>query len=514
MVEPSGKGEGRVSDNRSGPPATAADPTVTRRRVLQGAGGLFAAAAFPTAAATPGRSQAARATSSAEVTGRLARYMVESRDRSLPPEVAREARHRILDTLGAIVSGAHLKPGEMAIRYVRGQGGTPEASVFTTDIRTSAINAALTNGMFGHADETDDFEPETKAHPGCVVVPAAFAMAERENRSGIDLLKAVVLGYDLCCRFLLALGADLVRATHRSAEGTSATMGSVAAAASLARLDEQGMRYALSYAAQQVSGLWSWTRDTEHVEKAFDFAGMGARNGVTAAIMVQTGFTGVSEVLEGEHNVLDALSTAPKPEEMVAGLGTRFFVTETAIKVFSVGYPVQAPLDAFLTLRRQHGLTAENVDRITVRLPEDGARIVDNSAMPDVNCQHLIAVALIDGTVSFSDSHSRERMGDPKVLAVKERVQLIADRALMVPDAPRSGFVEVRLRDGRTVNHFTRYPPGTKENPLDTEAVNEKARGLMAPVLGADRAEAIIRRVNTLEEVATVRELLPFLTRS
>ena len=69
------------------------------------------------------------------------------------------------------------------------------------------------------------------------------------------------------------------------------------------------MRYALSYAAQQVSGLWSWERDTEHVEKAFDFAGMGARNGVTAALMAQAGFTGVPDVLDGEHNVLEALST-------------------------------------------------------------------------------------------------------------------------------------------------------------------------------------------------------------
>ena len=88
---------------------------------------------------------------------------------------------------------------------------------------------------------------------------------------------------------------------------------------------------------------------------------------------------------------------------MVAGLGSRFFVTETAIKTFSVGYPIQAPLDALITLRRQHGLTADNVESILVRLPEDGARIVDNSAMPDVNCQHLIAVALIDGGVSFRD---------------------------------------------------------------------------------------------------------------
>ena len=151
------------------------------------------------------------------------------------------------------------------------------------------MNAALANGMFAHADETDDFEPVTKAHPGCAVVPAALAMAEREGRSGAELLAAVTLGYDVCCRFLLALGPDHVRASHRSAEGTSSTMGAVAAAASLARLDEKGMRYALSYAAQQVSGVWSWVRDAEHVEKAFDFSGMGARNGVTAAIMAQTG---------------------------------------------------------------------------------------------------------------------------------------------------------------------------------------------------------------------------------
>jgi 2-methylcitrate dehydratase PrpD len=449
--------------------------------------------------------------SATEITGRLARYMAEARERSLAPDVAREARHRILDALAAMVSGAHLKPGAMAIRYARAQGGVAEATVVTTDIRTSAVNAALANGMFAHADETDDFHPATKAHPGCSVVPAAFAMAEREGSSGAELLRAVTLGYDVCCRFLLALGPDLVRANHRSAEGTSSTMGSVGAAASLARLDEKGMRYALSYAAQQVSGVWSWVRDAEHVEKAFDFSGMGARNGVTAAIMVRLGFTGVWDVLDGEHNALMALSTEPKPGEMVAGLGSRYFISETAIKPFSVGYPIQAPLDAFLKLRRGHGLSEGNVERIVVRLPEDGARIVNDRSMPDVNCQHIIALALVDGTVSFEDSHSYERMADPKVRAAKERVQLIADRELMDPAAPRSGRVEVKLRDGRTVSHFTRHAPGTKENPLDTERVNEKARLLMAPVLGAERTEEVIRRVNALEELEDVRELGPFL---
>jgi 2-methylcitrate dehydratase PrpD len=399
----------------------------------------------------------------------------------------------------------------MAIRYVRAQGGVAEATVLATDIVTSAVNAALVNGMFAHADETDDFEPVTKAHPGSAIVPAALAMAERDGRSGAELLAAVTLGYDVCCRFLLALGADHVRASHRSAEGTSSTMGAVAAAASLARLDENGMRYALSYAAQQVSGVWSWVRDAEHVEKAFDFSGMGARNGVTAALMVQLGFTGVSDVLDGEHNALQALSVDPKPEEMVAALGSRFFVTETAIKPYSVGYPIQAPLDAFLTLVREHALNESNVESIVVRLPEDGARVVNNRSMPDICCQHIIALALVDGGVSFEDSHSYERMADPKVRSVRDRVELIADRALMDPAAPRSGRVEVKLRDGRTVSHFTRHAPGTKENPMDTDSVNHKARLLMAPVLGDVRTKEVIRRVNALEELRDVRALRPFL---
>src|SRR5262249_29904702 len=379
------------------------------------------------------------------------------------------------------------RAGKMAIASAGAGGGSGKARVLPTNTKTTAVNAALANGMFAHADETDDFEPVTKAHPGSHVVPAALAMAEREGRSGAELLAAVTLCYHVCCRLLLALRPGPVRGSHRSAEGTSSTMGAAAAAASLAGLDEKGMRYALSYAAQQVSGIWSWVRDAGHVEKAFDFSGMGARNGVTAAIMAQMGFTGVWDVLDGEHNALIALSAEPKPEEIVAGLGSRFFVTETAIKLFSVGYPIQAPLDAFLTLVREHRLSIDNVERIVVKLPEDGARIVNNRSMPDVNCQYVIALTLVEGAVSFEDSHSYERMEDPKVLAANERVQLIADRELMDPAAPRSGRVEVTLRDGRTVSHFTRHPPGTKENPLNTKRVNDKARSLMSPVLGAER---------------------------
>jgi len=484
----------------------ALSPTVvTRRRLLQGAGGVIAAATLPAV-------RLMSAAAATDLTGELARYMVRAREQTLPANVELECKHHILDTLGAMVSGSRLKAGEMAIAYIKAQGGVPEASVICTKIKTSATNAALANAMCAHGDETDDVELMTHAHPGSSAVPAAIAMAEREGRSGMEMLRAVVLGYDVCCRFLMAVGPDIVRSAHRSAEGLGSTFASVAAAASLARLDETGMRYALSYAAQQVSGLWSWTQDTQHVEKAFDFAGMGTRNGLTAATMVQAGFTGVPNVFDCEHNVLEALSSQPRPSELVAGLGNRFFVAETSIKTFSVGYLIQSPLDAFLTLRRENSLRPENVERIVVRLPVDGAGIVDNSSMPDVNVQYIIAVALVDGAVSFEASHSYARMVDPQIRSLKDRVQLVADPKLADPGAPRSGLVEVTLKDGRTVSHFTRFPPGTKENPLSTEGLNAKVRDLMTPVLGAERTANLIQRVNTLEDVREVRDLRPLFT--
>jgi len=239
---------------------------------------------------------------------------------------------------------------------------------------------------------------------------------------------------------------------------------------------------------------------------------MGARNGVMAATMVQAGLTGVSDVLDGTHNLFIALSTDPKPEEMLAGLGSRFYVTETAIKTFSVGYPIQSPLDAFLTLRKEYKLTPENVSSILVKIPTDAIGIVGESAMPDVNCQHLVAVALVKGAVSFVDSHDVKLMHDPKIMEQRAKVTVTADKALMDPAAPRGAVVEVTMTDGKKVDHFTKYPPGTKENPLSTEAVSAKVRDLMAPVLGADKANKLIDQINNLEKVASVRSLVPLFT--
>jgi 2-methylcitrate dehydratase PrpD len=484
----------------------AQDRSLSRRHMLQAAGAtVVALGAVPF--------HAARA-ADADVTGRLAAYMVSARTRELPDEVVLACKHRVLDTFAAMVSGLRLPAGRMGVAYVRKLGGEPEASVIGAGLRTTAANAALANGMCAHADETDDVELVTKAHLGCASVPAALAMAEREGRSGTELIRAVTLGYDLGVRLLMALGPDLVRNTHRAVEGYSGTFCALGAAAPLARLDETQTRYAISYAAQQLSGLWSWVKDKDHIEKAFDFAGMTSRDGVMAVTMVQAGMTGVFDVLDGTHNLFIALSTQAKPEEMLAGLGTRFYVTESAIKTYGVGYPIQAPLDAFLTLRKQYGLTPDNVRSILVKLPTDAIGIVSESAMVNVNVQHLIALALVKGSVSFADSDDVSLLHDPAILRQRAKVNVAADASLNDPAAPRGGIVEVTTTDGRTVQHHTKYPPGTKENPLDTAGVNAKARGLMTPVLGAAKTDALIARINDLEHVDDVRQLRALFTAS
>ena len=148
---------------------------------------------------------------------------------------------------------------------------------------------------------------------------------------------------------------------------------------------------------------------------------------------------------------------------------------------------------------------------ILVKVPTDAVGIVGSSAMPDVSCQHLVALALVKGAVSFTDSHDAGLTHDPAIAAERAKVELAGDPALMDPAAPRGAIGTITLADGRIVEHHTRHPPGTKENPLSTEAVNAKARDLLAPVLGPDKADRLIARVNALEAVADMRELRPLL---
>ncbi len=446
---------------------------------------------------------------------KVSAYISGSREAVLPAEVLTKAKHLTLDTLAAIVSGSKLEPGKLVIEYIKNEGGAEEAQVACSPIVTSAINAAMANGVMAHADETDDSHTRSRTHPGCAVVPAALAMSEREGVDGMTFLKGVVVGYDIGCRITLALGLAIgVNSTRsRSSHSIGGIFGAAAAAAAVSRLNNKLVRYLLSYTAQQTSGVTTWVRDEEHIEKAFVFGGMPARNGVTAAILVQSGFTGVWDAFSGSPSFFEAFAIDSRPELLSEGLGSSYEIMFTNIKKFPVGVPIQAPLDALLLLMEKHGFTSKDVESIVARLPSDGARVVNNRDMPDVNLQHILALTLLDGALSFEAAHSYERMNDPAVLELRKRIKLVEDPELSVAKVAFQGIVEVTTKDGAKFREHVVAPSGKAENPMTTEEVEKKCRNLMAPVLGTDRTQKLIDKVWDLEHISNVRELRPLLFR-
>ena len=437
----------------------------------------------------------------------LATYMAAALGRPLPPPVLEKTKHHVLDTLAAMVSGSKLLPGRKAISYARSRGGVEEAAVVGARYITTVENAALANGMLAHADETDDSHSPSQTHPGCGIVAAALAMAERERRNGSAFLRAVALGYDVGCRLTMSLDALEFREDGHSTHSFGPTFGAAAAAGALARLRYRNMLHVLSYAGQQASGVGAWIGDLEHIEKAFDFGGMPARNGVTAAAFVEHGFTATDDLFNGPRNFFAAYGRKPEPAALASELGSRFEVMSTNIKRWSVGSPIQAPLDSLLELIRSEGVAADDVERVVVLVSHTGATTTDNRSMPDINLQHMCAVMLVDGIVTFESAHDEARLTDPHTAAVRRRIELRGDDALQQALPSRQGIVEVRLKDGRELRHHTKAVRGTDENPMTWAEVDEKCFHLTAPILGKRRARELCDTVWTLERVTDLRAL-------
>jgi 2-methylcitrate dehydratase PrpD len=481
---------------------------ITRRNLLK------SAAAIAGAGLTPPRVAAARplADPTGEIISKLSTYMSGAATHPLPAEVIEKTKHIILDTFAAMISGSELPPGKFAIQFARAYKGERIATIAASNVLCGPIEAALVNGMLAHSDETDDTHSFSQSHPGCSVVPAALAAGERFGIDGPRFMRAVALGYDIGTRVTITLGRlPYMAETHRSTHALCGTFGSAAAAGCAADLNAQQMRWLLSYTGQQASGLASWQRDTDHIEKAFDFAGMPARNGMTSALLVQAGGTGVDDVFSGADNFFQAFLPKNDPAMIIEKLGERYEVTRTSFKKWTTGSPIQAVLDALVNLQKRDAFKADDVKQVLVRVATNEAAIVNNREIPDISLQHLVAVMLIDKTVSFKSAHDVARMKDPSVLRQRAKVQLIPDEELERRMPRREAIVEVVLNnDGRLTEHVESVR-GTFDNPMPRQEVIDKARDLIAPVLGAATTTKLVDAVLALENLKSIRDLRPLL---
>ena len=411
-----------MSKKTSERPMVANGAGFSRRNLFELAGSAAAGFVFPgfvTASSVPFDEKPAEGKSETvgPIMKALSAYMSEASGKALPDEVTEKTKRHVLDTLAAMISGSALPPGRAALNFAIECGGKEVATVVASKLVSGPIEAALTNAMLAHADETDDSHPGSQSHPGCAVIPAGLAVGEQFGISGEHFLRAVALGYDVGTRFTIIVGERYESETHRSTHSISPLFGAAAAAGCAAGLDARQMRLLVGYTAQQCSGLTSWRRDSEHIQKAFVFGGMNARSGVTSALLVRGGWTGVEDILTGTDNFFQAFEPAADPAGLVEKLGERFEIMKTNIKKWSVGSPIQAALDGIEALRAEHPFTADQVQEVKIRLASDEANIVNNREIPGICLQHMVAVMLLDKTATFRSAHDVARMKEPEVLA-------------------------------------------------------------------------------------------------
>jgi 2-methylcitrate dehydratase PrpD len=308
--------------------------------------------------------------------------------------------------------------------------------------------------------------------------------------------------------FKLVAGGGVLTETHNIV----GTFGASAACGCAVALDTRQTRTLIDYASQQAgAGIGAWRQDTEHVEKSFMFGGMGARNGVTAAMLVQAGWTGVNDVFSGPGNLFQSYAPRVDPEILVHKLGDEYEVQKTIIKKWSTGGPIQSPLEAVSIIRQRRPFEPDDVKQINIRVSTSAADKIDDSGMANLSMQYLIAVMLIDKGLSFKAAHDEPRMQDPAVLRLRAKIKVIADESLERLLPSRVAIVEITFSDGTTLTERNDTVRGSPENPMTTEEVIAKARDLIAPVLGDEKCAQLVRKIMALEEVGNITQLRPLL---
>jgi len=448
------------------------------------------------------------------ITDALAEHIASARGRGLDERHLERTKLLLLDSIVAIVSGATLKPGIRAVDFALSRPGRPASTVAGSGQRTAPELAALANGMCAHADETDDTNELVPGHHGAAIIPAALAAAEDAHASGRDLLVAISLGYHV--NSAIALAAWRGELTNQHPRGLALPFGALAAAASLYGLRKEQVAQALTYGIQQVGGVTSFFRDSEHVEKAFISGGQQASSGLASVNMVRSGMTAVEDGFDKEPNFFSAISQSGDGMGLMDLLGQdEGFVFAQNLKWFPVGMPLQAPMRAATQLLAANPIDPREIEEVVCHLPSQKLEVVNNRQMPDIDARYCLATIFLTGKMHFRDAHDYDRFSDPDVRAMMERVSLRPDASLdAVPGQPRNtrrAIITVLLRDGRRLEERVDVLRGTWLDPFSWQEVESKAHAVLDDIVGVERTAQIVAAVDLMasaENVSVLAELL------
>ncbi len=445
------------------------------------------------------------------LTEQLSAFLVAAQPVDIPDPVIDAAKYYILDWLGSAMAGTATEPGRILLDYAASQAGRG-ATVIGLDGQRNADLAALINGSLSHIVEMDDLDRASVVHPAAPIIPAALAVAERERRSGLDFITAVILGYEVGIRIGEAVGKSHYYFWHNTA--TCGVFGAAAAAGWLLGLSREQMVWALGNAGTQASGLWEFIADgamSKHLH-----AGRASSSGVLAADLAKRGLTGARRILEGERGFFAATSKDANPDSVIEGLAKslkEYKISGVSIKPHASCRHTHPAIDAALALRREHELALEHIEEVEVATYQAGLALTDNPSpthpyAAKFSLQYCVACALARGRVGLDDFRP-EALEDEAVrgLMAKVAVGLSEELDGHYPQEWPSR-VRIALDDGRKLARLVKVPKGDPENPL-TQAELEEKFGLLIIGTGYEEmADVLIEGVNRLEQLERVRQLL------
>lgn len=382
----------------------------------------------------------------------------------------------VLDTLASVIAGRHSEAGLILCHWAE-------------QAAKDAGRRAFLMGALAHILEVDDLHRASVVHPGCVVIPAAWSMAEREGADGKALLTAVLHGYEAATRIGMAVGPAHYRIWHNTA--TCGPFGAALAAAHLNKLDVAATQHALGNAGTQAAGLWQFL-ETGAMSKHLH-AGRAAEAGILAADLAKVGFTGPPAILEGAKGFFAATCPDADPDAVLRDLASSpWQLWQTSLKPWPSCRHTHPAIDAAQTLRRE--IDPEGIDQVLVETYQTALDVCDHlhpasDYQAKFSLQHCVAAALFHGQIDFSSFQSSARTA---LANGRARITLRSEE-MYCRAYPKSWgcAITATLKNGDQFTVQRHHAKGDPENPLTMDEIVTKATGLLDCAKFSHRDELI-----------------------
>ena len=445
----------------------------------------------------------ARDTSAAEVatvpeaTRLLAEFAAGHVSKGWSDAIEHEAHRALLNYVGCAIGASRHRTVDAALAAVLELAPSPQATLYGRRERVDMGSAALVNGIASHTFDFDDTHLKTIIHPAGPVASAVLALAEHTGASGRQVVDAVVVGIDVACRVGNAIYPDHYdRGWHIT--GSTGMLGAAAACARILRLDAHGTTMALGIAASQPVGV----REQFGTMTKPLHPGAAARAGLFSALLAKHGYTASPRAIEAPRGLARTYSTKCDWREITDGLGDRFELAFNTYKPFACGVVIHPAIDGCVQLRDAHGLRADDVERIDLRvhplvLELTGKTAPRTGLEGKFSVYHACAAGIVFGRAGESE-FSDDAVNRVDLVALRARVRAEVDATI----AEDAADVTVTLRDGRRVHARVEHAVGSLLRPLDDETLARKFHGLVDPLLGPKRAATLREWIWALAETA------------